>query len=784
MGNLPARFTTFVGRRQQVVELRRLLGTTRLVTLTGAGGVGKTRLALETAAVSVKAFPDGVWLVDLASVHDPEAVAGVVASALNVPDQGGQPVLEHVALQLARRRVLLVLDNCEHLVDVCARLVHTLLSAVADLRVLATSREPLGLTGEQVFPVRPLDHAEAMELLRDRVGAVRPELLITEANRAAVARLCEDLDGVPLAIELAAARLRTLTVEQAAQRLENRFAFLSTGSRTARPNQRSLRAAIEWSWELCSPAERLLWQRLSVFAGSFGLDAVETVCADDGMEKTGVLYLLDRLIAQSVVEHADPAGLPRYRLLESIREYGWERLRDSGEAELLLWRHRDFFRDLAEHLHQDWVGPRQQEILSRFRAEHRNLLTALEYHGPVRADTPAVHGMDAADPRSHSARHVGSGLGGRQARLALAAALRHHWVAGGFLGDGRRQLERALVEAPEPTTVRAHALMTAAYVAQMQGDLTAADQWLDEAEELAERLDDEVMRAHVWGHQGVSELFHGRRGDAVSLMEKAVTAHTVCGDGVGVTVWLVALATVQAVGDNPRAEETRRRALAAADAHGERWSRAHLEMSLGRRAWALGDYGEARTLTLSALRALRGFGADARIAKMVEQLAWITAAGGDHERAGRLLGSARVLEERTGTSAYKESPVNAEYHARCEKAVTRALGRAGYDRAWKGGTALDTPARAIDYALEVDVAAAPPAEPSPLTESSPLTRRERQVAALVSQGMTNRRIAAELVLSPRTVDGHVDRILTKLGYSCRAQVAAWWAAYQMPPGTG
>ena len=781
VGGLPAPFTSFVGRRQEMAELRRFLGAARLVTLTGAGGVGKTRLALEVAVASVKAFPDGVWLVDLAAVRDSVAVPGVAAAALGLTDQGTRPVREQVAAHLSGRRVLLVLDNCEHLVEACAQLAQSLLSAAPELRILATSRETLGLTGEHVFPVPSLAQAEAAVLLRDRTAAVRPGFEVTDANRVAVARLCADLDGLPLAIELAASRLRTLSVEQVAERLEDRFALLTAGCRAARPHQRTLRAAIDWSWELCTPAERLLWSRLSVFAGGFTLDAVEGVCAGEGVGARGVVDLLDRLVAQSLVEHAAGEGPPRYRLLESIRQYGWQRLVDSGEDQRLRRRHRDFFLALAERFHQDWVGPRQAEILTRLRAEHGNLLAALEHRDGSQAPasapgTAAGPGPEAGAVEPSTSRPSTSRPSGSQATLALAAALVFHWVAGGFLGEGRRQLERALAAAPEPTQARACALAAAVYVAQLQYDLTAADRWLEEAGELTERLGDIAGSARVRGHRGVSALYRGHMDEALLHIEQAVASYAAVGDQVGLVSWRCALAIVQTVCSDPRAPESGRQALAAAQAHGERWARAHLLMVLGRRAWALGEQAEAKELTLSALETLRGFSDAIGVAKMVEQLAWITASDGDHPRAARLLGAARSLRHDAGTAVATGDPRDEEYHARCKAEVRCALGPTAYEQALADGAAVDGPAQAIAYAVDVPSGTVPGA---PAAAPCPLSRREQQVAALIARGMTNRRIAAELVLSPRTVDGHVDRILTKLGFSSRTQIAAWWAANQV-----
>ncbi|MEU6352325.1 LuxR C-terminal-related transcriptional regulator [Streptomyces sp. NPDC047072] len=751
-GNLPASFTTFVGRRRELAEIRRRLGTARLLTLTGVGGVGKTRLALEAAAASRKGFADGVWLVDLAAVQDPAAVAAVTATALGIPDLSARPLREQLADHLAERQCLIVLDNCEHLVDACAELADTLLSAAPGLRILATSRHTLDMSGEHVFTVAPLSVPdEAVELLRHRAAANRPEFEVTDANREAVVRLCARLDGLPLAIELAASRLRTLTVEQVTERLEDRFALLTGGSRTALPRQRTLRALIDWSYELCTPAERLLWNRLSVFVGGFGLDAAEAVGAGAGTEPGDVLDLLDRLVAQSVVLIDEREGQPRYRMLETIRQYGRQRLADSGEEHRVELDHLDFYRRLAERIADDWYGPGQEEGLARLRAEHGNLRTALEH----------------SDPRT---------------ALALVAALRFHWCADGFLGEGRRWLDRALAAAPEPTLARARALWVAAWAALLQGDHAAADRSLAEAGQLGERLGDPVVGAYVEGFRGTSALFRGQLAQAVSRYGRAVAAHEAVGDGPGALISLFQLAIAQAHTADRRAYGTGRRAVATAEAHGERWSRSYALWALGHDAWVRGDAEAGTELTRAGLDIQRGFNDYVGTALMMELLAWITASRGEHGRAARLLGSVRSLWRHIGTTVAAFGPHLAERHEQCTRSVARALGEEAYEAALTEGGAYDRPAPAITYALNTGPTAPPAAEPPP--GAGPLTRREREVAALVAQGMSNRRIAAALVLSPRTVDGHVEHILAKLGFSSRTQVAAWVAENQVPTRRG
>ncbi|MFF4802224.1 ATP-binding protein [Streptomyces sp. NPDC001351] len=775
-GNLPTALTSFVGRHREVAEIRRLVGVGRLVTLTGAGGVGKTRLALAAAAASRKAFPDGVWIVDLAAVCDPSAVAASTAGALRVPGRGDRLALEQLADHLARHRALIVLDNCEHLIDASAGLAKALLSACPELRVLATSRQTLGVTGEHVFVVPTLSIPdEAVELLQERASAIRPDFRVTDANRAEAARLCADLDGLPLAIELAATRLRSLTVDQVAERLEDRFALLTGGCRTTLPRQRTLRGMIEWSYELCTPAEQLLWNRLSAFRGGFSLDAAEYVCAGEGIKAHEVLDLLDRLVSQSVVLTYEREGLPRYWLLETIRTYGLARLAETGEEPGLLRRHRDFFLALAERTASAWYGPGQEEALTRLRAEHGNFRAALELgtrvHPAVAAPVPAGLGT----PQPHRPERGIADPADAQEALRLAAALRFHWCADGFLGEGRRHFDRLLAATPEPTPVRAEALWAAAWVAMLQGDLAAADRWLDEAKELGERLDHPSVRTYIQGYRGASAAFQGRTAEAVRLFEGALVAHEAAGEGPQGLFWLFQLAVAQVhLGDARAAEEAGRRAVRLAEASGERLFGSYAMWALGYVLWARGDTEEGTALTRAALEILQGFNDYVGTAMALEVFTWSTASRGDHERAAQLLGAMHALT-RMGAP-----PVFGGHRTRCEEAVLSALGPDGYEKALAEGARHDSPSRAI--ALALDTTTTPDTGPSApaTTTPCPLSRRERQVAALVAQGMTNRQIAAQLVLSPRTVDCHMDSIMTKLDCSRRAQVVAWWAANQVP----
>ncbi len=469
-GNLPADQTTFVGRRQAVADIKHALSQSRLVTLTGVGGVGKSRLALQVAHRLRRAFPDGIWLAELATVHEPDQVPRAVAAALGLLETSAREPDASVAGYLASASALLVLDNCEHALDAAARLVVTLLSATTRLHVLATSRTPLGLSVEHVWPVPPLSlppetgpeerktlsSSEALTLFETRAAAVSPGFRLGPQNRDTVARLCRRLDGVPLAIELAAVRLRALTAEQILDRLEDRFQLLTVGRRDGSARHQTLYAAVDWSFGLCSSSERLLWARCSVFAGEFDLDAAESVCAGADLPAGEVLAGVARLVDQSVlVRERDAGGRARYRLLETLRQFGAERLAGTGETEPLRRRHRDYYLRLAEQSDQESGGPRQDMWVGRLQAERANFWAALDYC----VTTP----------------------GQARTGLRLAATLWFYWVGCGFVRDGRYWLGRALAADAQPSPERARALWTAGWIAFLQGEPAASTALLEQA---------------------------------------------------------------------------------------------------------------------------------------------------------------------------------------------------------------------------------------------------------------------------------------------------------------
>ncbi|MFJ8025698.1 ATP-binding protein [Streptomyces sp. NPDC096311] len=759
-GNLPAAVTSFVGRRQEIGEVRKLLGAARLVTLTGVGGVGKTRLAIETGAEASSAFADGVWLVDLAPVRQPELVAQAIVTSLGIPDQSTRPPAEQLVDHLARRQALILLDNCEHLVDACAVLTDRLLRGCARVRVLATSRQVLGIVGEHVYQVPPLsvpepadappaealDRYESVRLLTDRATAIRPGFAVSNTNHAAVVRLCARLDGIPLAIELAASRLRSLPLSEVADRLEDRFALLTGGSPAALPRQRTLRALIDWSHELCSAEERRLWARLSVFAGGFDLAAAEGVCADDRLPRTQIMDLVDHLVAQSVVQAVEHDGQVRYRMLETIREYGWDRLAASGEDKALRTRHQEFFGDLADRIAATWYGPGQEEGLARLRADHRNLAAALEWsisNGPA-----------------------------KQA-LSLVAALRHHWCADGFLSEGRRWLDRILDLPGPPQPERTTALWVAGWVMLQQGDYDGAEARLAECEKLAAELGDEMAPYMALSLRGTAALFRGHLSEALDCFEAASAGLTGMGHTGGTLFTDFQAAIAHAHAGGQRAAEKGERAIALSEELGERWTRSYALYALGLHAWAHGELDSANGLARAGLQIQRGFNDHVGTAVLIELLAWIAASKKEFDRAARLLGAIGSIWRAIGTSLSAFGPHLDHHHARCERQVLHALRAEVWEAALTEGGRMDHD-RAIAYALDGPTATRPVVAPAAAGEV--LTRREHEVAALVAEGLSNRQIAESLVLSPRTVDGHVERILAKLGFASRAQVAAWVAA--------
>ncbi|MFJ4811558.1 LuxR C-terminal-related transcriptional regulator [Streptomyces longwoodensis] len=823
--HLPVETTSFVDRRAELAEARELLARARLVTLTGPGGVGKTRLAGRIAARVARAFPDGVRFVHLSGLHDPALVPLAAADALGLHDRSERPALDALVERVRDRRLLLVVDNCEHLPAACADLAGALLRGTTGVRVLATSRHRLGLTEEHLMDVRPLAVPDpdddlgdaaghpALALFADRAAAVVPGFRLTPANRASVARLCRRLDGLPLAIELAAVRLRVLGVEQLLDRLDDRYRLLSAGSPAVLPRHRTLRAAVDWSHDLCTPQEQTVWARLSVLAGSFDLETAEAVGGDGEAPPGDVLEAVAGLVDKSVLcREGGPDGV-RYRLLDTLRDYGLERLRARpGEERAARDRQRDWMQRRADACERAWFGPGQSAVVARLRADRDNLRAALDHSLGTPGEEPAA--------------------------LRLAGTLWFHWHACGAPREGRYWLDRALDANPEPTPERARALWASGLLAGCPEDLTRGRRRAEEARDLAHALGDEAEAAHAEYVVGVTRLFAGDVRGALDHFRTGVARGRVPGQHLSMAgLDRVELACALAfLGEADQAiavcEETRRTCAE----HGEQWVLSYVERMLALAHTVRADWARAERHGREALRLKHAVHDVVGIGLTLDLLARVAAGRAEPERAAVLLGVADrvwadVDPDRWGSADLTGPRRDSERYA------AGALGRAAYRRAYARGAALPL-AAAVEQALDTgpagtdpaartataahDAAPAPaltgpalldpthsgavqpsaahpdpvhqdPAHPVPTPRPSGprpsagrpsgarapegvrLTRREAQVAELVAQGLANQQIADRLVIARRTAEGHVERILGKLGFSNRSQIAAWVA---------
>ncbi|MEU6681567.1 LuxR C-terminal-related transcriptional regulator [Streptomyces sp. NPDC046832] len=904
--HLPAETTSFVDRRGELTQGRELLARARLVTLTGPGGVGKTRLAARIAARVRRAFPDGVRYVHLSGLHDPALVPLAAADALGLHDRSAQPPLDALVDQVRDRRLLLVVDNCEHLADACARLAAALLHGTEGVRILATSRHRLGLTEEHLLEVRPLPVPDpdgdlsaaegypALTLFADRAAAVVPGFRLTPANRASVARLCHRLDGLPLAIELAAVRMRVLDVDQLLDRLDDRYRFLTTGSPVALPRHQTLRAAVAWSHDLCTLPEQTVWARLSVLAGSFDLETAEAVCADvppegdtrpvtdsgwrrphpaalparrgdapapptrpvtapvgaveasgalprpvtapvgaveasgalprsvtapvgaveasgalprpatapagaveasaapprpatapagtvdasaaqprpaaapggtvalvssgPGLRTDDVLEAVAGLVDKSVLCREPGPGGARYRLLDTLRQYGLEQLRRvEGQEEAARRRQRDWMARRAETYERDWFGPGQPETVARLRADRDNLRAALDY----------------------SLSAPGEALAG----LRLAGTLWFHWHACGASREGLYWLDRALTAAPGPTRERARGLWVAGLLAAANRDFPRGHRHATEALALARTLGDDAEAAHAEYVIGVIRLFGDDLPGALRHFETAVARGPVPGRHLSLAgLDQVELACALAyLGEAERAVEVCEEALRLCERHGEQWVRSYVLRILALAHTVRGDLPRAERHAREALRLKLAVHDVIGIALTLDLLASIAAARGSHEQAAVLLGGADRVWADIDTGRWGSHTLNS-VRRDTEERAGRALGPEAFERAHLRGRAL-TLAELAGRELQEPGRPHPaePAAPPPHEDGTVrLTRRETEVAQLVAEGLANQQIADRLVIARRTAEGHVERILGKLGFSNRSQIAAWVTARRCP----
>lgn len=759
--NLPTPRTSFVGRKREMVEIKRELAMTRLISLTGAGGSGKTRLALEVARDLVGAYPDGVWLIELAPLSEEALVPQAVAGVLDVRERVGQPLTDTLVETLHHKALLLILDNCEHVVEAAARLATSLLDACPQLKILTTGREALGVMGEVVWPVpllsvpevrseltvEELEGYESARLFARRAHEHNPTFALKPENARIVAEICRRLDGLPLAIELAAARTKVLSPKAMLAHLGNRLKLLRGVVRDLPQRQKSLRATIEWSYELLEDTEKTLFARLSVFRGGCTLEAVEAVCGTEEDLSIDVLEGLSSLLDKSLLRQEEGAwGELRFVMLETLHEYAHERLEESEEAGKVSRRHLQYFLALAEEAELQLRGARQGKWLERLELEHDNLCRALSW---------AIEGREAE-------------LG-----LRLSGALGEFWHMHGHLNEGRRWLDAALAMKEAPGSARAKALSRAGYIAWEQGDYQRSVALSEESLGLSRKLGDKTNAATALYSLGWAALFSNELERAAALAEEALKLQRETNDSVSVArTFLILGLTANARHDYERAMVLHRKSLALAREVGDGFATV-LSLALGAYT-CLGqsDHRQARVLCREGLELSKQLGMPHLTAAHLHAVASLAGAQGQPVRSARLWGTAESFREEIGTIL---SPVEHHVYEPYIDAARTKLDEVEWEAAWAEGKAM-TFEEAIEYAL-FEVRSPNPLSPaseqiSASAQPPNLTRREREVASLVAQGLTNRQIAAELVVSERTVDNHVTNIFKKLGLTSREQLAA------------
>ncbi len=773
-----------------------MLASSRLVTLTGPGGCGKTRLALEVAGLA-EDFDDGVFLVELAGISNGELVPETAARTLGARLRLGVSPTEELANHLETGQTLLVLDNCEHVVDACADLADTLLRSCPGLKILATSREALATAGERAWPVPSLSLPDpqtdadlddtmafgAVRLFAERAAAVAPGFTLTPENTAAVARVCERLEGMPLAIELAAARARVLAPAQIASRLDDRFLLLTGGSRIAVPRHKTLKATMDWGHELLSAEEKALFRRLSTFAGGFSLEAAEAVCPGEDFEESEVLGLLSRLVDKSLVVVGDRGEQTRYRMLETVLSYASERLENSGEARLIGARHADFFLGLAEEAEPELFGAQQGAWLGRLDADTGNLRAALGWH---------------------------TGSGEAEGALRMAGALWWYWFLRGRYDEGCGWLEAALaLSGADGSSHRARALTAAGDLAFLQARYARAEERIGEGLTLYRILEDSKGVAGAVQLLGSIAREQGRYAEAVSRHEESLALWRELGDDWGIAQSLNYLGFVAWLrGDPDRATELCALALGMSrslgDGEGVAWSLMNLgtaalyrgehdradelldeTLSLSREggyretvAWALDGLGKiarreyrlerAAELLRESLTLHRDLGDRWRMASLLEGLAELAADLGDFARAGRLLGAADALREQLGDPV---PPVERDNLDRAISDSRAGIGEDAFANEWAAG--CGTP---LDDILHLALAPGSDESPDPVSPRTRLSDREAEVLGLVAEGLSDPEVAQRLYLSPRTVGQHLRNIYRKLGV--RSRIAASRAAIE------
>jgi len=744
-GNLPAAVSSFVGRRRELADVRRLLTEARLVCLTGTGGVGKSRLALRVASDAARGFSDGVWLTELADVHDPAMVAQAVLAGLDLRDQAAATPLDLVSSWVRDKELLLVVDNCEHLLDGVAVVVNAVLAVAPSVRIIATSREPLAVPGEHVVPVAPLDlpppatrtpqqlrHNEAIVLFAERAAAASGRFELTDANVCEVAELCRRLDGLPLAIELAAVRTRVLTVRQILERLADRFALLTGGGRAVVRHQ-ALRTTMEWSHDLLDERERVLLRRLCVFAGRFTLADVESVCVPDALD------VLSSLVDKSLVLAEDTHDATCYRLHETTREFARIKLRAAGETDDIEQRRVTYYLTTCRQFARD----------GRYR-----LVDCLEWT-ELRID-------DIRSVLRRSVDRADAGLG-----LALAAGLSWYWITRAT-AEGSRWLDAVLALDGGDPAARVVAVYLRGFLAVLRSDPATARPALRRVAECARKTSQHRLLSEALSMASVAENMAGDHRAAHQLLEQARCIVAGIDDHGPVVTFHQARALAGLFdGDLATARSAATDGARMATAAGDLYGQEMMLMNLGTAGMMADDVDTAKPLFVQAL------GIAERLDDRVGQYYLLDAIGchaahtGDPALAARLMGAAETV--RAGASA-DMIPTMAPLLTRARQKAIEASDTARFDAEFTAGQRMT---RTEAIALALGRPRRPAGTDRNGSDLTPLGTREADVARLVAEGLSNKQIGARLFISQRTVDSHVRSILTKLGFTSRTQIATW-----------
>jgi predicted ATPase/DNA-binding CsgD family transcriptional regulator len=752
-GNLPAEATTFVGRRRELGEIRKKLTTARLASLVGPGGVGKTRLAVRIGTDLARGFADGAWLVELGEVSDAALVTHAVLAALDLRDQAAAKPMEVLVSYLRERRLLLLLDNCEHLVEAAAELVSDILRAAPDVRVITTSREPLQVPGEYVVPVPPLElppgdgaeplaqlrQNEAVMLFTERAAAASGSFELTTSNQAAVVSLCRRLDGLPLAIELAAVRTRVLSIEQILDRLSDRFALLTGGARGALPRHQTLGLAIDWSYDLLAEAEQSLMRRLCVFAGRFTLEDVEAVCTSDEAPAADALDMLSSLVDKSLATKQDVGGLARYRLHETMREYARVKLREAGEEESVEERCIEYYRTSCMHS-ADQARYRLLEWLPWADLEIDNIRAVL-HQCLARGDF--VRGLD------------------------IAASIRYYWITHGTT-ESMRWLDLLLASGEASPLTQVRALYLRGWLNILQGDPAAGRPWIARAIAVARDTGQSALLSESLSIAATVENLAGAPEAARRFLDEA-EAMTPDLHDFPATIELMQSRAIHAIleGDLETVRVVSLDGVRLSRERGDLYQLEAMLRNLGMVGLMSGDLDGAKSWAAEGLRVARQFNNRLGQYYGLEALGGLAAASGAARVGAQLLGAAEALAAHAGAGMM--GPV-VPFVAQARQSAIDALGALVFEAEFEAGKRLSS-----DLAIQLALGETHrmPRAGANTVVGGPLGKREVEVGRLIAEGLSNKQIGVRLFISERTVASHVTNIMNKLGFSTRAQIAVW-----------